>query len=539
MREFFSKIKHKKFIMLMLLVVPLFIMLGILVFNNNYIKNDNRVTDGYHEVHEVNFKLIEDDTAPQGVIKCYSMTIDEFHTNANCFAFYVVHHYAHVYIEDVLVYSFYPSNVGNVGDTLGCDWVIVPIIQEDEGKVITVELTPIYRDVVDYEITFLHGAQYDIFIDVLAGDLVWLIVGIGCLCVGIVLIFGHINAKHHHRAHDKSFIYLGLIAVLIAFWRVFDLDLAPIFFNGNPRFLFYMSYTSLMLVPLPFIKYVQCLLKNKNCFALDLVYVIYYSVCAVALTLQVCNLVDVRTNITLLIVIMSAAIVAVSIIIMIKGDFLNRRHESIKQMLPLFLSILSIGAILDMIIYLVQGTTKNLMFTFISFFVYALIVVINSLSENDKKVYRDFQTGLYNSNSCTEHLKEFANLKHCAVMMFDLNGLKYTNDNFGHDAGDRLIIDLTEVLKKSIPVDNFIGRYGGDEFIAVIRNCNSDKIKKIVDNLEKHKEEINVDRLPTLSFSYGWALSDEYEGQLSDLLKIADKFMYEHKNLQRQSGEIQ
>ena len=539
MNNLLSKTKYKKLIMLLILVLPLTILLGILVFNNNYIKNDNRVTDGYHEVHAIDFELVEDDTTPQGVIKRYTMMIDEFHTNANCFAFYVVHHYANVYIEDVLVYSFYPSNTGNVGNTLGCDWVIVPIIQDDEEKIITVELTPIYHDVVDYEIKFLHGAQYDIFIDILAGDLIWLIIGIACLSIGIVLIFGHLNAKHHHRAHDKSFVYLGLIAVLISFWRLFDLDLAPLFFNGNPRFLFYMSYTSLMLVPLPFIKYVQCLLKKKKCFALDVVYVIYYSVCAIALTLQVCNLVDIRINIALLIAIMSAAIIAVIIIVFAKGDVLNRKHESIKQLLPLFLAVLSVGAILDMIIYLVQGTTDNLIFTFISFFLYSLIIVINSLSENDRKFYRDFQTGLYNSNSCTEQLKEFANLKHCAVMMFDLNGLKYTNDNFGHDAGDRLIIDLTEVLKKSIPVDDFIGRYGGDEFIAIIRNCNSEKIKKIVDNLEKHKAEFNVDRLPKLSFSYGWALSDEHEGDLSELLKIADKYMYEHKNLQRKSGEIQ
>ena len=246
---------------------------------------------------------------------------------------------------------------------------------------------------------------------------------------------------------------------------------------------------------------------------------------------------QIKVNIQLLIAIMIAAIVSVILIVFIKGEVINRKHESIKQLLPLFLGVLSVGAILDMIIYLAQGTTDNLVFTFISFFLYALLIVINSLSENDKKYYRDFQTGLYNSNSCTEHLKEFANLKNCAVMMFDLNGLKYTNDNYGHAAGDRLIIDLTEVLKKSIPMNDFIGRYGGDEFIAVIRDCNNDKIKKIVDNLEKHTNEFNVDRMPKLSFAYGWALSNEHEGTLSELLKIADKNMYVHKKLLHNTKE--
>ena len=109
--------------------------------------------------------------------------------------------------------------------------------------------------------------------------------------------------------------------------------------------------------------------------------------------------------------------------------------------------------------------------------------------------------------------------------MFDLNGLKYTNDNYGHAAGDRLIIDLTDVLKKSISVNDFVGRYGGDEFIAVINQCNPEKMNKIVENLERYTHDVNVDRLPKLSFAYGWALSSEHDGDLSELLKIADKNM--------------
>ncbi len=537
MNNFLSKIKYKKFLFLCLLALPLIILLSLLLFNNNYTKSDNRVTDGYHEVHDVKYEKIIDETAPQGVVKRYTMTIDDFHTNANCFAFYVVHHYAKVYIENELVYDFCPSKTTNVGRTLGCDWVIVPIIHDDENKIITVELTPVYFDVVEDEIEFLHGSQYDIFIDILVGDLTWLIIALACLSIGIVLIVGHLRSKYHHRAHDKSFVYLGLIAILISFWKLFDLDLAPLFIKGNPRLLFYISYISLMLAPLPLIKYVQCLFKQKNSFPLKLVFVVYFTTIVVGLCLHLFNVFDIRVNISLLLAIMIVTIISIIIIVMINGEFFSKKQESIKQLLPLFLGVLSIGGILDIIIYFVKGNTDNLAFTFISFFAYSLIIVINSLSENDKKYYRDFQTGLYNSNSCIEHLKEYANLKNCAIMMFDLNGLKYTNDNYGHAAGDRLIIDLTEILKKSIPMNDFIGRYGGDEFIAVIRDCNREKMKRIADNLERYTKDFNQDRMPKLSFAYGWALSNEHEGDLSELLKIADKNMYELKNKQKESIE--
>lgn len=536
MKILLSKIKYKKVIAMCLITIPLIILLGMLLFNNNYIKANNRVTDGYHEVHDVKKEVVEDATSPQGVIKRYTMSIDEFHTNANCFAFYVVHHYAKVYIENELVYSFYPTEKNEVGKTLGCEWVIVPIIHDDENKIITVELTPVYFDKVDADIVFLHGAQYDIFIDILVSDLIWLIIGLACLGVGLILIFGHLHSKYHHRANDKSFVYLGLIAVLISCWKLFDLDLAPLFLTGNPRLLFYISYISLMLVPLPFIKYVDYLFKQKSNFPLKVVFVVYFTVVTIALCLQLFNILDIRVNISLLLGIIIAVIIAV-VIILINGQFLNKKHENLKQLLPILLGILSLGGILDIIIYLVNKSTNNLVFTFISFFIYALVIAINSLSENDKKYYRDFQTGLYNSNSCTEHLKEYANLKNCAIMMFDLNGLKYTNDNYGHAAGDRLIIDLTEVLKKSVPINDFIGRYGGDEFIAIIRECNQEKMKRIVDNLERYTKEFNQDRMPKLSFAYGYAFSNENEGDLSELLKIADKNMYELKNKQKASIE--
>ncbi len=538
MKNFISKIKYKKLIGFSIIFIPLLVLFATLILSNNYIRTDNRVTDGYHEIHNITKEIIEDDDAPQGIVKKYTMTIDEFHTNANCLAFRVIHHYAKVYIGGELVHNFSPTNVGEVGDTLGCDWIIVPLVPSDNDKVVVIELTPVYFDVVGDEVEFYHGAQYDIFIDILLKDIVWLLISLACLCVGAVLIIGYLYSRYNHKAHNTSFIYLGLVALLISFWKLFDMNLAPLLFEGNPRLLFYLSYISLMLTPLPFIKYVDCLLKNKNNFAIKLLYVVYFTVVFVALVLQLFNAFDIRQNIALLLCIIVATIIAVVIIVFVDGEFIRKRaNGSIKQLLPLFLGVLSFGGVLDIILYFVKESTQGLPFTFTSFFLYSLIVTINSISEGNKRNYRDFQTGLYNSNSCTEFISENSNMKNCAVMMIDLNGLKHTNDTYGHAAGDRLIIDLTTVLKKSIPVDDFIGRYGGDEFIAIISNCNSDRMNRIVDNLEKYKNECNVDRLPALSFAYGWALSNEHVGDLSELLKIADKNMYAHKELQKKHNE--
>lgn len=529
MERLISKIKYKNVLLFSIAAIILFALVLILIFNNNYIKADNRVTDGYHQVYTVNVEKIEDDTAPQGVIKKYTTTMDDFHTNANCLAFYVVHQYVRVYIDDKLVYEFYPSKQSNIGNTIGCTWVIVPLTHEDSNKEFVVELTPVYKDVIDTEVRFYHGAQYDIFIDILINNLIWVFISLASLGVGFLLIFSYIHSKYNHKATNNSLVYLGLVAVLISFWKLFDIDLATLLFEGNPRLLFYVSYVSLIIVPLPLIRYVESLLRHKKCNIIGATFVFYFLIVITLLLLQFFPFFDLRANISLILFLIVIVILSLIFTVVFEGNFNSLKKNNMKDLLPLFLVILSIGGILDIIIYFATKSTDDLVFTFIAFFVYSLIIALYSLSENDKRSYRDFQTGLYNSNSCKEFLDDNPYLPNCGVMMIDLNGLKYTNDHYGHAAGDRLILDLTEILKKSLPMNDFIGRYGGDEFIAVIKNCDQDKIERIKENLEYYQRECNEDRMPKLSFAYGYALSSEHDCKLEDLLKIADEKMYDRK----------
>lgn len=56
-------------------------------------------------------------------------------------------------------------------------------------------------------------------------------------------------------------------------------------------------------------------------------------------------------------------------------------------------------------------------------------------------------------------------------MIFDLNDLKYTNDTLGHEAGNQMIKQFAHILSSQLPGMAFVGRYGGDEFLAMIRHC--------------------------------------------------------------------
>ena len=57
--------------------------------------------------------------------------------------------------------------------------------------------------------------------------------------------------------------------------------------------------------------------------------------------------------------------------------------------------------------------------------------------------------------------------------MFDLNNLKEVNDTLGHAAGDSMIANFAHILRKVVPEKDFVGRYGGDEFIAILYDTTS------------------------------------------------------------------
>ena len=103
----------------------------------------------------------------------------------------------------------------------------------------------------------------------------------------------------------------------------------------------------------------------------------------------------------------------------------------------------------------------------------------------------------------------------------------------GHSAGDQLILNFAKLLCSVIPEKDFVGRYGGDEFIAVIYHTSEAEIKEILKSLSREKERLNSceNQLP-IDYACGWALSsDDMACTMQMLLDDADAYMYTNKQL--------
>ena len=151
------------------------------------------------------------------------------------------------------------------------------------------------------------------------------------------------------------------------------------------------------------------------------------------------------------------------------------------------------------------------------------------------KVYLDEATGLPNKNKCEELLnapKPVPADAFAAVCVFDLNNLRIINNTMGHEMGDAYIRSFADQLYQAIPDDQFAGRDGGDEFIAIIKDTESSAFHAFLFKLKQLCADYS--RLhPDMPISYaaGYATSEDFEGStLRELFRYADKNMYIDKN---------
>ncbi len=150
-----------------------------------------------------------------------------------------------------------------------------------------------------------------------------------------------------------------------------------------------------------------------------------------------------------------------------------------------------------------------------------------------KKVYLDQATGLPNKNKCEELLSDPAPAESdVGVCSFDLNDLRRINNSRGHEAGDAYIRRFAVCLRSAMPAEHFVGRAGGDEFLAVTHGLDEEQMKACLAQVRAKMAEESKDHPDTpLSYAVGFALAaNEPNSTMRELFALADKNMYIDKN---------
>lgn len=155
--------------------------------------------------------------------------------------------------------------------------------------------------------------------------------------------------------------------------------------------------------------------------------------------------------------------------------------------------------------------------------------------ENAKKydtlqdcVMLDPLTGIPNRSALYARLdEEITRGGSFCVVFLDLNGFKAVNDRLGHLAGDEILKRAAQVLKSVLRSQDFLARYGGDEFVAVLSRTGKREAERIAKRLGS--QEVRCERGMVVTFSWGLAVYPRDGEGAEELLKCADRRMYEYK----------
>ncbi len=144
--------------------------------------------------------------------------------------------------------------------------------------------------------------------------------------------------------------------------------------------------------------------------------------------------------------------------------------------------------------------------------------------------YYDQLTGLYNRRFYVEELRRIDTERNLPItlVMADVNGLKLTNDAFGHLAGDRLLKYIADTIKKHCRADDIIARIGGDEFVMLLPQTSSDQAEKLVDRINAAISEEKSHPV-VCSVSFGWDTKKKSTEEISKTYINAEDLMYRHK----------
>ncbi len=209
--------------------------------------------------------------------------------------------------------------------------------------------------------------------------------------------------------------------------------------------------------------------------------------------------------------------------------YLNRRRFSKRAFYTLLLFNVppTAGGILQAFLYgmpsMWAGVTLMLLFTYMNL--------------QETELGSDYLTGVSNRRDIDSFLnsqiRSASKDGGFSGIFMDIDGFKEINDKYGHSTGDEALRVTADILKRSLRSDDFIARYGGDEFLVIAPKMSSDEaLTRTVERIRESFNDFNrLERFPfPLVLSYGWSIyMPESKMTAEQFLRRIDELMYKNK----------
>ena len=165
--------------------------------------------------------------------------------------------------------------------------------------------------------------------------------------------------------------------------------------------------------------------------------------------------------------------------------------------------------------------------------IFLLIVFLNIQNQN---IYSDYLTGVHNRKKLDAYLQE--KVEQCkkkpdfSAILLDFDDFKEINDTFGHQTGDDALITAVSLIKDCLRPNDFLSRYGGDEFCIVLDIAEKRELENVINRIHQHVEKYNNAEIKPykINFSKGYAIYDcKTDIGVEAFQNYIDREMYKEK----------
>jgi len=165
--------------------------------------------------------------------------------------------------------------------------------------------------------------------------------------------------------------------------------------------------------------------------------------------------------------------------------------------------------------------------------------LLKTMKNTSQLASTDPLTGIFNRRFSESVIQarladeKFINTSYCFVV-FDIDHFKNVNDQYGHQTGDDILREITDIFRQSIRPSDIFGRYGGDEFILFLPNVTESQswtiLNRVHDSINHHKFQTENGRIIQTSVSIGAILAGYSAGlHYQDVFFMADEALYQAK----------
>ncbi len=462
--------------------------------------------------------------------------------------------YYQLFVDNRLLPDVYNSDEQKVKNFFGRRYSMIPIEKSMAGKTIVMKLALVYQDKSSTFLNITLGLPQGHLLHTIREKIIAIVTCIIFIFLSLLLILVDIPINMRNEKNHEL-LALGLLSFIVGVWGLMSTHIIE-YFTGNGRTTQITACLFLPLLGIPLFIYVRYSMGLLSDSVLNIYTAISFLEFLVVWILELTDTVDVQLTLKFTHIILAVAFFFVVLLIISKKEKEDKSKDCVVYHLYRILGVVSIilGAVIDLYRYYYKNDEDSAIFIRIGLLFFIICFGASSLEKTIHAVkageraefisqlaYRDGLTNLSNRTAFNERLEAlFMKQDNVALIMFDVNDLKYVNDHLGHQYGDEMLVNSAALISRSLgTIGGECYRIGGDEFVVILcKECIKEAVTDGMQMFKRYVKEYNAQKNLNyhIQIAYGYALSEKEKCDINHLYEIADLRMYECKKKMKESG---